>query len=160
MTGQVDRRMSLQQLSPNLPVALDRMNSDDKLIYQIGSSLNYEITQNHKRIFEDNSLSYFYGLTKKYPGREGLTNYFKSVNIKYMIVDLRLPTLDHTPEKSLIEKYKLLMYGYLRDNESVELVATDQMVSIEQIDETSREYFRVFGGKITSLGSYAVFEIK
>jgi len=57
LIGQADRRTSLQQLSPNLPIALDRINSDSSIVYQIGSSLNYEINQNHKRVFEDNLLS-------------------------------------------------------------------------------------------------------
>lgn len=159
MTGQVDRRTSLQQLSANLPLALDKINSDDKLIFQVGSSLAYEISQNHKRVLEDNSLSYFYGLTKKYPSRSGLTEFFKSVGIKYLIVDLRLPTLDRTPEKSLINKYKILMAGYLRDNNQVRLVATDQVITIEQVDGSKRQYSGVFGGEVVTLGSYAVFEI-
>jgi len=160
LIGQADRRTSLQQLSPNLPIALDRINSDSSIVYQIGSSLNYEINQNHKRVFEDNLLSYFLHLTEQYPSRSGLTNYFKSVGIKYFIVDLRLPTLDHTPEKTLREKYKVLMFGYLRNNDAVELVATDQVISIEQVDGTKREFPGVFGDKIITLGSYAVFEIK
>jgi len=160
LIGQADRRTSLQQLSPNLPIALDRINSDSSIVYQIGSSLNYEINQNHKRVFEDNLLSYFLHLTERYPSRSGLTNYFKSVGIKYFIVDLRLPTLDHTPEKTLREKYKVLMFGYLRNNDAVELVATDQVISIEQVDGSKREFPGVFGDKIITLGSYAVFEIK
>jgi len=82
------------------------------------------------------------------------------VGIKYFIVDLRLPTLDHTPEKTLREKYKVLMFGYLRNNDAVELVATDQVISIEQVDGSKREFPGVFGDKIITLGSYAVFEIK
>ncbi len=160
MIGQADRRMSLQQLSANLPMALDKINSDDKLIFQFGASLNYEIHQNHKRIFEDNTISYFYALTKKYPSRSGLTDYFKSVGVKYLVVDLRLPTLDRTPEKSLTEKYKILMFGYLRDNDDVALVGTDQVINLKQVDGTSRQFSGVFGDEIVTLGSYAVFEIK
>jgi len=159
MTGQMDYRQSLHLLSPNLPVALDRINSDNNIIYQCGSSLNYEIKNNNKRILEDNSLSYFLDLTKKYPSRSGLTDFFVKRGVKYFIVDLKLPTLDRTPEKTLIGKYKLLMYGYLKDNPSIKLVATDQVVRIDQADGSIREFSAVFGNQIVTLGSYAVFEI-
>lgn len=157
--GNDSKRESLGRLSLNLPVAVDKMNSDNHLIYQCGSSINYEISYNDKRVFEDNTLSFFYDLTKSYPTRQKLSEYFVSVGIKYLIVDLNIPFLDKTPEKSLTTKYKLML-AFLKDNNRAKLIATDQVVKIQQADGSMREFASVFGGDISRLGSYALFEIK
>ena len=163
--GTANAQQSLDNLAPNLSVAISKMNTDDALILQCGSSLQFDIENDQYRIFEDNNLSYFFGVANQHKSQSGITSYYRSVGIKYIILDLKLPTLDRTPERTLTRKFGAML-GLLKDNPSIRLVATDQQVYVKMPNGSLSPRMGVFADpNLTQaqafhvIGSYAVFEI-
>ena len=155
--GVQDSNETIDKLSPNITTALDHLNQNEELIYQAGSSLNFEIKRNDKRIFEDNTLTYFYNIAEKYRSRDAITERLKKLGFRYIIFDPLTPSLDKTPEKSLTKKYRAFV-NLLLNNSRIKLLATDQVVQVQKNGAPTSE-FGFFGDRITKFGTYAVFEI-
>lgn len=157
--GMIGARQCVDISAKNIDLALERMNADSSLIYQIGTSLAFEINNNQMRMFEDNNLSYFFYLINRYNDKKTFTDVLKANGFKYIIVDLRLPTLDRTPEQSLREKYSILMGQVIADNPDLRLLATDRSITVKDDNGNNRAYMAVFGQDIAVFGTYAVYEI-
>ena len=156
--GEVSKDELVASLAPNLSTALRTLNSGEGFIYQIGSSLNFEIRNNDERILEDNTLSYFYRVANNFRSREAISNRLKKLGFKYIIFDPLTPTLDKTPEKTLTQKYRIFL-NFLLNNQQLRLVATDQQVELKKPDGTTAIEYGFFGDRVNRVGTYAVFEV-
>ncbi|MEL6123830.1 MAG: hypothetical protein AAFR14_08910, partial [Bacteroidota bacterium] len=157
-TGSVDFSQSQQVSYPGIGTALEYINESDAYIYQLGTSMAFEIRDNPNRIFFDNTLKEFFRVFSKYRDKEVIMDIWGASDIQFLIVDLYTHTLDQTPEKSLTKKYQLLL-NTLYQNPKVRLLATDRKIEVEQPDGSTTQESAVFGPKITNFGTYAIFEI-
>lgn len=150
----------------NIGGALEEINSNNELIYQVGSSLAFEINNSAERCFQDNLLSMYYFVMVRYKDMKITGDILKASGFKYIIVDLYTYTLDKTPEQSLTKKYQVFVNS-LYESENLRLMATDRVLEITspsgQILTTnhlfSREYGLTANTKLKNHGSYAIFEI-
>lgn len=78
--------------------------SDDK-IFRIWTFLKYYIYENHKRIFEDGLLFYFYDFIYDKNPEKTVQN-FKKLWLKYILLDLWTPTIDDSVKHLLTERYE------------------------------------------------------
>jgi hypothetical protein len=83
---------------------------------------------------------------------------FQLAGFKYFIVDLKLPLVDKTPQKTLQKKFNEFM-NYMGNNPEIELVATDRQVKMNATGEVVNTPF-VNGGSLVKRGSFAVFRFK
>ena len=148
----------LEGLIPGLPRALTVMNtaSNDK-VWRVGTSLNYFIRNNHKRVYQDNQLGAFQRLHEKYQEPQIINEVLIASDIRFLIIDLNTTSLDNTPEKSLTRKYNNLMQ-YVENNPGLTLLATDRVLS--GVDNTGKSilYYGVFGEKVSG-GTYAIYRV-
>lgn len=79
----------------------------------------------------------------------------KAYGIRYILLGLNTPNLDRTPEQSLAKKYDL-MFDFLKDNEQVNLLTTDQ----KGLDDSGEVVAGVFGAAAHAYGTFALFELK
>ena len=162
--GNMNAQQALNNLAPNLSLAINKLNSDDALILQCGSSIQFDIKNDQIRVFEDNNLSYFFGIANQQKTQASITSYYKSVGFKYILLDLKLHTIDRTPEGSLRAKFNAML-TLLMDNPSIRLVATDQQVNVRMPNGSLSPRMGVFpdaslpqAQAFHVIGSYAVFE--
>ncbi len=156
--GLYDEQQTLDNISPYVSKALDKINGDDAYIYMIGTSFAYNIENNVSRIFQDNLLSSYTKLVDIYEEKDLLIEALKASDFGYIIVDLNTPTLDRTPERSLSKKY-LLLLQMLYNNPDVSLMATDKIVEFVDSNGNTQKIANVFGDKVIAQGSYAIYEI-
>lgn len=138
--------------------ALDKINSNDALIFQVGTFLAFDIKKNQERMLMDNTLEQFYWLLNTIKDKEAIVQALKDTGFKYILVDFYTHTLDKTPEKSLTKKYQLFLNTLYR-NPRVKLIATDRVIEVPRLDGTFERTSEVFGEKIINFGSYAIYEI-
>ena len=156
--GLYDEQQTLDNISPYVSKALDKINRDDAYIYMIGTSFAFNIENNVSRIFQDNLLSSYTKLVDIYEEKDLLIEALKASDFGYIIVDLNTPTLDRTPERSLSQKY-LLLLQMLYNNPDVSLMATDKIVEFVDSNGNTQKIANVFGDKVIAQGSYAIYEI-
>ena len=156
--GQVDAQESLELLAKNLSKAMNELNNNESMIYKAGTSLSFDIKGNHKRVSGDPTLTYFNRLVNNYETRTGVTDAFKQNGYRYIILDLMMPTIDRTPEKSLTEKY-ILFINFIRDNSSLRMIATDRLVRNKKPDGSIVTEYALVGDEYLIPGSYIVYEI-
>jgi len=153
--GMVDADGSLDLLAPNLSSAIHRINETDGLILLCAAPITFDVKNNVERVVPDYHLSLFKEYADQDQSKPGLTNLLKSYGFRYIALDLNLYSIDHTPEQSLRKKFELLLFGFLRDNNNVRLVATDRIIN-ESGTPTMGVYYTQTP---SSMGSYAVWEL-
>jgi hypothetical protein len=156
--GVHDEQQTLDFASPYVSKALERINGDNKYVYMIGTSFAFNIENNISRIFQDNLLAQYTRLVNRYEEKDILISALKSSDFGYIVVDLNTPTLDQTPEKSLTQKYQLLL-NMLYANPDVSLIATDRVVEFIDTNGNPQKIANVFGESIVTPGTYAIYEI-
>ncbi len=156
--GLYDERQTLDFTSPYLSKALDKINGDNDYVYMVGTSFSFNIKNNVKRIFQDDLLSSYTWMVNIYEEKDLVISALKASNFGYIVVDLNTPTLDRTPEKSLTQKYRLLL-NFLYQNPYVSLISTDRIIEFVDSEGNSQKIANVFGENIISRGSYAIYEI-
>ena len=156
--GLYDERQTLDFTSPYLSKALDKINGDNDYVYMVGTSFSFSIKNNVRRIFQDDLLSNYAWMVNIYEEKDLVIEALKASNFGYIVVDLNTPTLDRTPEKSLTQKYRLLL-NFLYQNPYVSLISTDRIIEFVDSEGNSQKIANVFGENIISRGSYAIYEI-
>ena len=144
----------------------DQINSNNDLIFQVGTSMTFEIRNNPYRCFQDNTLNDFFKLLESEKDKVRLMDHLRNAGYRYIIVDLFTHTLDKTPERSLVKKYQLFL-NTIYQNPRVRLMATDRVVQVRSNNGEVTLYNDVFGQSasqgdhvsIRDFGSYAVYEI-
>ncbi len=157
-TGLITADESREISAKNFSKAIKSINSDDRIVWQVGTHFVFEIKNNSERVFEDNALGHFFSIYKKYPDKIQFVEWMKSQGVGYILVDLNTPRLDRTPEQTLKKKYQLLLNQLYR-NPRVRLIATDREVMITDVEGQKIRVFEVFGDSYPVTGTYAVYEI-
>ena len=106
----------------------------------------------------DQALDQFRWLVQSFEEKDIIIDALKTSGFKYIIVDLHTPSLDSTPEKSLTQKFQLLL-NTLYQNPAVSLIATDRIVEFTDSSGQPQQLANVFGQKLITHGSYAIYEI-
>lgn len=140
---------------------------ENEKIIRIGTSMNYFIDNNDKRVYEDNQLDLFNKVyTKWYGTKDLISNNFTKNNIRYLLFDFATGNLDNTPDKSLTKKVANF-YDYISSNPRVEVVNTDRLVedpnSKESIVENGRQVpasYSIFGTRVIQPGTLLLIRIK
>ena len=158
-TGKIDKTQSLKLIYNDIDKALQKINSENKSkVWRVGTSFSYFIKRNNKRIIQDNQLGLFNTLRKRYSNNQDIMGFFRSNNIKYMIVDLQTATIDNTPDKSLTNKYRELLL-FIIDNPNMKLIATDRVVGNRNAQGEMVYSRKIYGETIQTFGRFAIYEI-
>jgi hypothetical protein len=140
----------------NLSLATRIINDDlNTKVYRVGSTLSYFIEHNNDRVYNDNLISFFPGLVKKYKDKVVIADVLKANDFGYIVVGLNLGSVDKTEEGSLKERFNEFM-GFLYQNPKLELVATDRVVKSGQDGRAAMGVF----GEILNPGTYAIYRIR
>ena len=140
---------------------------ENEKIIRIGTSMNYFIDNNDKRVYEDNQLDLFNKVyTKWYGTKDLISNNFTKNNIRYLLFDFATGNIDNTPDKSLTKKVTNF-YDYISANPRIEVVNTDRLVedpnSKESITENGRQVlasYSIFGTRVIQPGTLLLLRIK
>ena len=154
--GHKNEGESLDLVYPNLNSVLSEINSNEDLIYRVGTSFILHIDNNHKRVCSDNQLVHFFNLYRRYGNATELFKTFKAYGFRYFIMDLHTATIDKTPDKSLTKKYQLLLET-IWNNPDLYLMSTDRKLNVPSGNGTS--IVNGIFGDIQYHGNYAIFEI-
>lgn len=117
---------STKNLIQNYVNIVSRINAtpatatDPAYVYKIGTSMQYFINDNPKRIFNDPQLDTFTWLYSE-RDREFTALRLKALGFKFLVVDLAAPSVDTTPEKSLTAKFNNML-NFAGLNDKLELV--------------------------------------
>ena len=156
---------SRNQLYRNIGSTFKEINENDGLIYQVGTSMTFEIANNPKRVFQDNTLIDFFKIVERYKNKRVIIDVLKASGFKYIIVDLFTHTLDKTPEQSLVKKFQLFL-NTLYNNPKIKLLATDRVIQQTFEDGNIQFVNDVFGNssrnvqiEVREYGSYAIYKI-
>lgn len=93
-------------------------------IYRIGTFLKYYISQNNSRLLEDSLLFNFNDYIYSKDSKETI-NRFKSIGIKYLLVDLNAATIDKSDTKDLTNRYEKMLKTFI--SPYLKLVSTDSV---------------------------------
>jgi len=136
---------------------IEALNENEyDLIYRAGSFMPFFVVKNDQRVFSDNFLDNFQTLYNQNPDKELLAEAMHTYGFSYLIINLRLPSIDQTPEKTLTAKFNRFM-DFVTDNPEISLVATDRIVrsgngSMQfMLDDRT--------GELVNPGSFAVLKI-
>jgi hypothetical protein len=159
-TGQFTEEQVFDSYYTNLSKALQEINqNEDALVYRAGSMLSFFIRKNDKRVFEDNLLSFFDVVQKKYQDNIKIAEALKAGGFGYLIIGLRIGNTDRTPEGTLRKKFEKFI-NFLNRNPRVQLLATDNIV-VRKNPNTGEEEnaYAVFGPR-KQLGTFAIYAIQ
>lgn len=142
-------------------------NDEDAVILNIGSMMRFFIVKNDIRLIDDNQLDFFYTIWNA-AGKSKIAtgNRLKLLDVKYILLDLGVHTMDMTKDGSLLRKVEELV-TYLHQNEKTELLTTDRLV-IHPLGDRQMEINGamvkvkndIFGNGIIESGKLALFQIK
>lgn len=159
-TGEFDEGDVINNLLPGVEKALDDINANpDALVYRVGTFIPYFITENDRRVLQDNQLGFFHKLTQKFKDRPTITEALKASDYRYILVDLNTSSIDKTPERSLTAKFNSFL-GYLFGNQDLELLATNRVITLTPPDSPNPIYTHGVFGNVHKAGTFAVYKIK
>lgn len=141
---------------PNLSNALKDINGNESaLIYDVSTLFSFFINKSDKRCFSDRYLEFFQQMQNKYTNKSNIVNALKASDFRYIIVDLKLPSIDHTPEQSLKKRFDAFL-NFLYNNPQLTLIATDRKITARAGNQGFE--YAVFG-EVIDFGKYAIFKI-
>ncbi len=117
------------KIAPYLPIIrqVNESMNDSKernYVYRVGTFIKYFIAHNDRTVFDDNQLDTFTYLQQD--GDDAKTyQRLKNAGFRYFIIDTNTPTIDKTPEQSLIRKYENLI-RFLKNNPTYVKIVLDQ----------------------------------
>lgn len=156
--GKINKDQALDKIYANASGSIKRINQfPEANVLRIGTSFTYFIDNNTERVLMDNQLGIFYELSKRYQDKTILAKAMKASEIKFIIIDLNTAQIDKTPNKTLTEKYKVLL-NFVYNNPGLQLIATDRVLK-RTSNSNNLEYFYGVFGDIQYPGQYAVYEI-
>ncbi len=116
----------------------ERFKSNN-IIYRAGTFMKYFITDNHKRVFEDNLLDWF----DQYIYDEDSTltaERLKKLWVKQILLDLNAATIDNDPRKNLTKRYEHVL-SFL-SSDQVEYVSWDSIcfsIALDSYKKSKKE---------------------
>lgn len=127
-SSNLDQAKTLSLFDPTSQSVVDILNRDeDALIYRINTFLQFHIDKNDQRVFEDNQLQRFAEITNTVKTPENFIDVLRANGVRYLLYDINSPTLDRTPERSLVQKCNTLLNLLIRSQQA-ELILTDNYV--------------------------------
>jgi hypothetical protein len=160
LAGDTTDDQVMDMFYPGTSSIMRMINSDrSDLVYRIGTSFSYFIEHNNERVLTDNMLGFFNALTNEFPDKVELATAMSKSKLKYLIIDLNTPTLDNTPEQTLKTKYDKVI-NFVYENPRVKLLATNRVVTkADDGSQNTQRYYDMFGSKILSNGTFAIYQI-
>lgn len=148
----------IEDMDKGQSIIFNRINAEkDKLVYKVGTSLMFFISENHRRVFRDDQLNSFQQLREKYKNDKELIDVLKASNFKFLLLDLQTFSIDKTPGQTLVKKYDAFR-EFVAQNPNLKFLGTDRVV--KYVDKDGKESFvRHIYGDPVYLGTYAAFEI-
>lgn len=128
---------SLNNLYKNISNPSDEFKSKD-IIYRIWTFLKYHISENNNRLLEDSLITNFNDYIFNINLSETIKN-FKTLWIKYLLVDLNAATIDKDERHHLTSRYEKLLYTF--SSQELELVETDSLclkLALEQYSKSNK----------------------
>lgn len=126
--------ISRQNLYKNIANPSDEFKNESN-IYRVGTFLKYYISQNNSRLLEDSLLFNFNDYIHS-DDMQTTVDRFKSLWIKYLLVDLNAATIDKSNTKDLTNRYEKMLKTFI--SPELTLVSTDSIclrVWLERYEE-------------------------
>ncbi|MEL6866475.1 MAG: hypothetical protein AAFP19_18765, partial [Bacteroidota bacterium] len=161
----VDKTEVLKYFNPKFPEALQLMNQrEEEKIYRVNTYLNYHITKNDSRVFNDPVLGKFDELTQVLDNPADFFEVLKANGFRYILYDLNTYAIDKTPDQSLRQKCESLL-RLIGQTPKVQLMVTDNFVAdpsapLINLPGNRQEKARpgIFGTTVY-MGSFALFRL-
>lgn len=160
---------TLELLNAAYKTGVEAVNkSQDSKVYKVGSFLQFFITNNNKRVLQDNQLDIFNSINLNINNKEAIAKALKDQGFEFIIYDLNTASIDKTSLKTLTKKVEKFE-NFLKDNNQLELISTDRRYADEngtnEVTSNGKviKYSnKVFGNQKELLrpGSVAVYKIK
>lgn len=158
-TGQFSKKEVLNHWKLQYVEGAALLNREDKsLVYVAGTYFPFYIEKSDARCVVDNFLGLYDQLYTRYPDKQTLIEVLKASGFRYIILDLNLIHVDHTPEKSLERKYRNIM-NTLFENPKAQLIATDRILKLKATGKDEFAVYYNYGTQVNP-GSFALFELK
>lgn len=137
---------SLENLYKNIQNPSDKYKNKEK-IYRIWTFLKYNISENNNRLLED-SLLFNFSDYIFWENNSITIDRFKTLWLKYLLVDLNAATIDQSETHDLTTRYENLLKTF--NSSSLELVETDSIclkVALDRYKTTKKidEYMILAG---------------
>jgi hypothetical protein len=162
-----EKEVMKQFYSPIQLEIIKALNSDRKSkVINVATFTNYFIVNNDARVYKDNQVGVFSAIFD-HAGRDKtrLAGELKSRNIRYIVINLKTPELDKTPEQTLKKKFDGMMRA-LVNNPQIRLVATNRLVERPDgdMDISSggvqvKARYDIVGRRVIDPGTDALFEV-
>jgi hypothetical protein len=156
-----------QFFSPIQQSIIKTLNHDKYAkIMNISAFYNYYIANNDERIYNDNQLGIFKDVYSRAANdKTKLAAEYKKNNIRYILVNLKTPSIDKTPDKSLSAKFDELMIAMV-NNPDFRLVYTNRIVErpdgdmdLQSGGTPVKAKYDIVGQRVLDPGTDALFEI-
>ncbi|MDD4351680.1 MAG: glycosyltransferase family 39 protein [Candidatus Gracilibacteria bacterium] len=109
LSGVSDQKTYVDNTMPSYRKIFEQVNQDDSYVYRIGTFIKYFISDNDRRVFSDDQMDALGCLLQK-GSPEAVREKLKNEGFRYVILDLNIPSIDMTPEKSLTAKFNQTLY--------------------------------------------------
>lgn len=128
-SNDLDQTKTLGLFDPYSEQIVEALNrEDDSRIYKVNTYLQFHVEHNDTRVLEDNQLQKFDQIQSITENDADFFKVLKENDFAYILYDLNTPSLDQTPEKSLVAKCNKFMQSLL-SSPDVELIVTDNFVA-------------------------------
>ncbi len=154
-TSEANLKKQIQNLNRDMSHAILYPSDEQKnqaWIYRIWTFLKYFISENNKRLLEDNLLTKFDRYI--YDNDVDVTvDRMKSLGLDYLLVDLNAATIDKDPRRLLTQRYENLLKTFT--SHKATLVETDSIclkIALEKYnkDENMADYLTLAGANHAS----------
>jgi hypothetical protein len=132
-------------------------NPEDK-IYKISTFLGFHINDKLNRCFDDDLLQIYNRTSLLLKDESDYFDLLKSKNIKYILLDLNIKSVDKTPDKSLSKRVDAFV-KLLNNPNKLRFIGTDNVVEWMNPETNRLEYRYGLSGKVKHAGYVACFEI-
>ncbi len=126
--GNMDKHEVLAGFNPFFQEALQHLNNNpSEKVYRVGTYMQYHITQNDRRVVEDNQLGKFDEISKDLSDPDYFFSLLNEGGFRYILYDLNTASIDKTPEQSLVKKNNAFV-NLLLNSERIQLLITDRII--------------------------------
>ncbi len=154
--GQTNKAGLIDFLFPAYNDVLTEINSQPTaLVYRVGTYFQYFISRNNERVLADNQLAFFDNTYNLVPDKLNLVQVLKDQGYRYLIVDFQVPTMDRTPDGTLIKKSRRFE-EFLKNNSALQIIGTDRVV----INSNGQRVYGVAGKQLVSKGTFVAYKIR
>ena len=117
----------------------DKKYKSDVIIYRLWTFLTYFITENNKRLLNDNLINKFDKYIYDSWSVDKTVDNMKNIWLSYVLADLNAATIDKDPRRDLTRRYENLLKTFVSDR--LELIETDSIclkIALEEYKKSSK----------------------